>query len=664
LLLDDNGRAPAAATSVPPPDCPEHPGSRVARAGTYGKQRLRQRYLCRPDGGKPHQFTPPLSREAVSPGETCVRCDELLSPHHGPITAARHTPWTLVAVVQALNDLSLGASYASVGVALRAQRELARQHLSHDHGIEGVFRRDDGSSTAARDFTARDRKNAWRLAADLVEQYSPLLYDDVAARHVADAQALRAANDAALTAAPDKPLETPLVYVIDEHPIWAGTRRGKRPAWSVLTVVEVRWVEGRDPFAHPQRSTRLRLARALPSADGDAWQLVLDELEVRPDFVVADAGSGLQRALRSHYGSSVGVVPSLWHIHANLRDALVELPNTTFLDGEEKVLVDPLRKQLAELTKEQMIKRRPQEHATWWDELEAIVQSLPAPVAKIRTLRARHEPRLVAALPILAGNPGIPASNGAVENQIRVLLHPFLENRANLFGNLERTNRLLNLLVARHDGAFDDLDALALRIRRSNEAAGGWAPAPRQILDRQPQAGEGPRLLYRSLRSPAVVSKIARDRGLTTASTAMLAAPPPLLSKQKPQTVALLAIRDWARSLGLTVGATGPIPAATKAAYDARQNGATDDEALEVYRNVEAARAQKNLRSKKQRWTSSAQQQRAAELAPIRQWAKAHGYDVAPHARIPAPVMEAFEAAQRGELDQLRPSRRPPKATR
>lgn len=101
--------AVTVAPASPPPACPEHPGSKVTRNGTYGVHNLRQRYLCVPADDRRHQFTPPLSREVVTLGEECARCDELLSPHHGPVTAARATTWTLVGVAQALRT-STGAS--------------------------------------------------------------------------------------------------------------------------------------------------------------------------------------------------------------------------------------------------------------------------------------------------------------------------------------------------------------------------------------------------------------------------------------------------------------------------------------------------------------------------------------------------------------------------
>lgn len=39
-----------------------------------------------------------------------------------------------------------------------------------------------------------------------------------------------------------------------------------------------------------RREARLRLARAYPRANEEAWMLVLNELPVTPDFIIADAG--------------------------------------------------------------------------------------------------------------------------------------------------------------------------------------------------------------------------------------------------------------------------------------------------------------------------------------------------------------------------------------
>lgn len=665
VMLEPSGQPTTPRNAPPPPACTEHPGSRVVRAGTYssGNSR-RQRYQCHPkDGSRPHQFTPPLAREAVTSGASCTRCDELLSPHHGPISAARHTPWTLTGVAKALNDLSLGESYANVSLALRAQRDAARQHLHDAHGIDAFGATVTSAASTSTSYTRRDKRNAWRVAADLVEQYSPPLYAAVDAQLRADAEAQRVENDALLAANPNARLPAPIVYVIDEMPVWTRTNGVKRPTWNVLTVAEVRWKDTDDPFAPPQRDSRLRLARAFPRSNADAWQLVLDEVGVRPDFVVADYGTGLQLALQAYYGDSVGVVPSLWHMHRNIRDVLVDLPNTTFLDGQEKVLIDPLRKHLSLLARDELIGRTRIDIEQWWDELETIVAALPAPVVKVKTQRDLQEPRLVEALPILTTNPHVPASNAAVENRIRNALKPFLENRAHMFGNQERTNRLLNLLVCRQAGAFNDLDALALSIRSLNEGNGGWAPAPRQILDRQPPTSVAQGKPFQSLKSHNVVARLAKNRGITTRAQAQAAAPMPLLTTRSPARLANLAIRDWARSVGLTVGPTAPIKAEVQAAYDAAKNGTTDEQALKVYESTKAElEARRKEARKARRKNLEDELKRTAELAPLRKWAADNGYDIPPRSpAIPDHVVKAYQAAQKGKTLKQRPSKQPRK---
>lgn len=664
VMVTEGTLASPVATPAPPA-CPEHPASKVVRAGTYGKHNPRQRYLCRPEDGKPHQFTPPLARETVSPGDSCTRCDELLSPHHGPLTAARSTTWPLPGIAQALNDLSLGESYANVSLALRAQRDAARDHLKTEHGVVAFTRRSATTVTSTTSHSRRQRRNAWRVAADLVEQYSPPMFAEVAARYEAEAQVLREGNDAALAADPGASLELPLVYVLDELTIWTTATQGKpkRPEWNVLTVAEVRWKPSGDPFLLAQRDTRLRLARAFPRANADAWKLVLDELGVRPDFVVADKGSGLNAALASYYGPAVGVVPSLWHLYNNVRDALLELDNTTWLDGKERVLIDPLRKHLSLLAREELIGRTDADIKSWWDELEAIVIGLPAPVSSVKAERALHEPRLLAALPILNANPQVPASNAAVENRIRLALKPFLVNRAHLFGNQERTNRLLNLLVCRDAGVFTNLDDLTLRIRQMNESTGGWAPAPRQILDKQPPATTNRTRRYASLKAHGVITRLAKDKGITTTAQAKAAAPIPKFAQKRPETIATAPIRDWARSLGLPMGVNGPIRASVRAAYEAAQAGATDDEAKAAYEQAEAERLEANDKAKKGKWRGAAEKARRAELAPIRAWAKENGIDLPRNNLMPPDVVAAYKEAQKGAAVKRRPSRRPKKAS-
>lgn len=178
-----------------PPGCPEHAVSKVTRQGVYGRGATkRQRYRCVPaDGTPPHTFTPPLTREAVEVGvESCATCDELLSPHRGALTGARHTPWTLALYARALNELSMGSSYAAVSLMMREYRDRASRHLLEHHG--GALL--DGRATgAAQSYTAAQGKSAWHLAADLVEQYAPLLWRRVAEQMRDRDQQQRTAND-------------------------------------------------------------------------------------------------------------------------------------------------------------------------------------------------------------------------------------------------------------------------------------------------------------------------------------------------------------------------------------------------------------------------------------------------------------------------------------
>jgi len=513
-----------------PPDCREHSASKVVRHGKYGKGKTqRQRYRCEPNDGEPvHYFTPPLSREAVSLGSSCSTCDDLLSPHRGALTAARHTPWTLRGIVQALNDLSLGTSYAAASLALRAQRDEAWDHLRSAHGVEMTMT-DTPVASTSESWNTRQGKGAWHLAADLVEQYAPLLFDVVTSRLVAEEEALRAANDAALTKEPDAALAHPLVYILDELPVEfrkSTSNRGRfqQNSWSLLAVVELRWHASDDPFALPRREARLRLARAYPRGNADAWRLVLDELPVRPDFVVADASEAIKNAVNSHYGQgAVGSIPSFFHIQRNIRATLLKLPGATTSEQGRTVLVGQLRKQMELLTRSELMGFGPGDVATWWDDLIAIVAAIPAPTSGLVEQRRIHEPRMTAALPLLQKNPQLPASNAAVESRIRLTLEPFLDNRKHRYRNLARTNFLFDLAVCRAQGLFTDLDAIAKLIRENNEAANGWAPTPRQLADTQPALPAGVNgqaaPVYSSLLNPLLLPVLAKQRNVPVATS-------------------------------------------------------------------------------------------------------------------------------------------------
>ncbi|PWW22587.1 hypothetical protein JD79_01745 [Geodermatophilus normandii] len=503
-----------------PPECPEHEDSKVTRHGSFGRgSRRRQRYRCVPVADEAHTFVPPLSRETVEVGsDTCATCDELLSPHSGELTGARHTPWSLKAVAKALNDLSLGASYAKVSLAMREHRDLAVRHLHEAHGIDLLAA---GAGSASGSWTTKQGKTAWHLAADLVEQYAPLLFEQAVEAVVKREQRQRAANDAALAADPSASLAAPLTYILDELPVVltrrrkAARNRFQQAQWSLLVVVEVRWRPAPDPMTLPSREARLRMVRAYPRGNQQAWRLVLNELPVRPDYIVADSSLAITGAVNAHYGpGAVGLIPSLFHVHRNIRDGLMELTGTTTKVEGRAVLIPQLAKHMDVLTRDELLNRTAADWSRWWDELIAAVAALPAPVVKLTEQRKMYEPRLTAALPLLARQPQLPASNAAVETRMRLQLEPFLDNRKHLYRNLARTNFLFDLAVARDQGAFGDLDAVAKAIRDSNETAGGWAPAPRLLADAQPPPREDgtPSPGYSSLLNPLLVAALADKR--------------------------------------------------------------------------------------------------------------------------------------------------------
>jgi len=561
VLVSADGAANISLTK--PPTCLEHPKAKIVRNGKKGLGGTRrQSYLCSPIGGAPHRFSPPLSREAVAPMASCSGCDELLSPHRGSLTASRHTPWTLAAVVQALNNLSLGLSYAAVSRELRAQRSSALEHLRVEHGVEltsgsseessarsgrgARSARDDGASndsadeqsaagaTSSSSLIRQEGRNAWHLAADLVEEYSPLLFGAVIEKVIARERKSRATNDAILLENPDASLLAPIVYLLDDVPIyikqWKSARsRHQQDSWSLLVVVELIWQGGKDPLGLPRREARLRLARAYPRANEEAWMLVLDELPVTPDFIIADAGIAIKNAVDRRYaGQRVTFIPSLFHIQRNIRKALEKLPNASSKSGKRVYLAKALYEAVSFMSREELLHSSQEQLAQDWDVLVAVVVSMGSKATDLEKLRAFNEPKMLDAISILSKNPHLPASNAAVEAQIRLSLEPFLENRQARFRNLARTNYLLDLAVARSQGSFSDLNKLGKMIRHSNEAANGWAPTPRQITDRQPVGAGANTPIYSSLLNAQIISRLSQARGIKPAA----AKPPSFTSKK------------------------------------------------------------------------------------------------------------------------------------
>jgi hypothetical protein len=103
----------------------------------------------------------------------------------------------------------------------------------------------------------------------------------------------------------------------------------------------------------------------------------------------------------------------------------------------------------------------------------------------------------------------VPLSTGGLETLIDTQVKRLLSPRRTAFGNLERTNILFDLVVARQHGAFDNLGQTAALIRNDTLAYEGYTVPLRSIADPRPSDGS-----YSSLRDVTLLNEIARAKGL------------------------------------------------------------------------------------------------------------------------------------------------------
>ncbi len=506
-----------------PPECPDHEQGRVARFGTYGQRtaRPRQRYRCvygTKSDGKPmwHTFTPPLPRDHVhDDGRTCAECDQLRGVHHGDTAVARQHAWTARVVARGLDQLSMGASYADVSRwALRTAEGRARGRHSTPPKLDAPKRDPLPRSTASPD--------VWHIAADWVEAFGPVAWAPVEERLRAEALTQRASNDALVASGAE--VQRPQVLLLDDVPVYARdktTGKSRRDAgFYLLVAAEVTWRDPapRDPdpgpFTHPptrEPVAHLRLVRAMAKSNTPAWRLLFDELGYAPDYVVADAGRGLQAAVRAHYASADTVfVPSVWHLTEAVKEALADTPGALVATPSGKELPADIAAHLRLLARGGEALADEAAWKAWWKEFEDIARARRLPVDAIVKRRDEYQGPMAAALPSLARHPYVPIATGALERLIRTRVKPMLSLRASGFGNIERTNSLMDLAVARAHGAFDDLAAVADLLREDSDQAGGWTVPLRSVADPKPRSGR-----YSSLRDPTLLTTLAAERGLS-----------------------------------------------------------------------------------------------------------------------------------------------------
>ncbi len=537
------------------PDCPDHPGALVRRNGTHGGSEARpgrQRYRCdhacnascltRPrlrNAACPgfHTFSHELPREHVEGGAECPHCLELRGIHRGERLSARRQRLNSRQVARLLLEAASGTSYTKTGLAAlkaagievvsdtlrrRSSRPSRRppgplpldgldpdtvEILDDAAPVEGDepefaprLDRDEAEGTAVQLFgdeprrprkrsaSTRLRTRVWHGGADLVEAFAPVVWQ-------AQEEKFREWSGRVAAAGHLR------VWLLDDRPYYTDVLGAKKQAggYAVLALAEL------DPLdrAVPWRA-RLRLARAFPRANAIAYRMLFDEVGYAPEIVISDNGAAIKSALDAHFGASVHRVPSLYHMLDTMKTRV--LAPALARDGSE-----PLREHLDYLGRRSRFLRSVEGWGEWWDLLFELAQAQGTPLDKLVALRADYEGRMAEALPLLLANEAFPMSNSPIEALTRDILNPiFTRSRSFSFANVERTNSLLDLVVARADGAFDDLNAVATLIEADALRHAGHTVPLRAVAD--PRLPDG--TPSRSLRDETLLLDVAAARGI------------------------------------------------------------------------------------------------------------------------------------------------------
>lgn len=437
--------------------------------------------------------------------EHCAHCEELRGIHRGETAVARRHAWPTRLVVQGLDQLAAGASYADVGRWARRVTGTTR--------TKKIEKRSGGKKTGrVRSPASAASRNAWHIAADWVEAFAPVIWAPLDSELRDRAQVTQTAIEAARAAG--SPIEYPLVILVDDVPVYGpdlDSGKSRRDSgFFILAVAETEW--GR-PLVEPGPATataQLRLLRALPKSNTAAWRLVFDELGYTPDYVVADAGTGIAAAVAAHFDPArTKFVPSVWHLARAVENALSGVRGAFTDTPAGKRPIAPITEHLRKLSRRDALATTTA-WSNWWDDLETILRHHRLPVDKVRVRRRNYEQALSDVIPELHRYPALPISTGGLETLISKHVHPILAMRRTAFANIERTNLLLDLVVARAHGAFDDHSRVIELIRTDTNTHGGWTVPLRAISDPRPPGGS-----YSSLRDTTLLASLAEQRGLT-----------------------------------------------------------------------------------------------------------------------------------------------------
>ena len=464
--------------SAPPP-CPKHADGRVIRSGTSRAAaggRV-QRYRCFPTHGQPHSFTPVVARRHVHAGsDRCGTCDHALSPHKGSAIGGRYWHYDPPVIAGVLQLVGQGSTY--VEASRWARRQTPGASASKDNG----------------------------LAIGIVETFSHVVWGPISSALI-EAEGDHRRRVRAGEARP------PSLLAVDD--VTFSRRDGNR--FHCLVGVDFN-----ENSLSGEREAHIRFVRALATNDTAAWTIALSEIGAPPDYLIADGASAIAAAVPLAFpdaeGDEVTYLPSLWHIRRNLHEAFFhERSRTADRAGgrsrAERDLPHPVAIHLGRLAHREGALASPQAFDDWWTQLENLYRAWGVPADVVATQRAAHYDRIASVAGDLARLTFLPASTGAVEALIRDKVKPFFNNRAHSFGNLERTNRSLNLLVAWNRGDLDDTSQTAQAVIDDLAAHNGRAPAQRTSDDAYYTDGTAV-IRYSSLCDPGTVAEIARRRRL------------------------------------------------------------------------------------------------------------------------------------------------------
>jgi hypothetical protein len=114
---------------------------------------------------------------------------------------------------------------------------------------------------------------------------------------------------------------------------------------------------------------------------------------------------------------------------------------------------------------------------TWWDQLAGLFARHGVDPEVLRSRRESWGQPFAQAIPDLAGT-FAPISNAAIESIQRSRLRRVFAGRDHAMTSIERTNALLDLVVAREHDLLDDAATVAKRLRADAHAPADGPPPP------------------------------------------------------------------------------------------------------------------------------------------------------------------------------------------